>query len=239
MHQGCILSSTCHKMKFQSNFRKRQKKRKKEKREHDSLVIQFIHSVELCTEVLQTNLAVLAVQLKFHREVEKKQSWRKAAAIRNDRFSFTAFQVSGKFCNPLMTHDDSRHLMPHGCTRVTGLQRMMMRSLAIEVSSTEERAVKRAAVPELEGLSSLSRPNTLLDRESIMPALTRACTTATLPRIKRFKFTSPGESIHPPVSSLLFRCLVHSLQFQFKSEWMVDSVSSGWEIARRFKWVSL
>ncbi|KOX78816.1 Dual specificity protein phosphatase 10 [Melipona quadrifasciata] len=65
-----------------------------------------------------------------------------------------------------------------------------MRSLAIEVSGSEERAVKRAAVPELEGSSSLSRPNTLLGRESIMPALTRACTTATLPRIKRFKFAS-------------------------------------------------
>ncbi|XP_043518024.1 uncharacterized protein LOC122532903 [Frieseomelitta varia] len=67
-------------------------------------------------------------------------------------------------------------------------------SMTIEVSSTEERAVKRAAVPELEGSSSLSRPNTLLKRESIMPALTRACTTATPP--KRFKFASLGESIH-------------------------------------------
>ncbi|KOC64792.1 Dual specificity protein phosphatase 10 [Habropoda laboriosa] len=71
-----------------------------------------------------------------------------------------------------------------------------MRSLAVEVTGTEERAVKRAAVPELEASSSSSsRPNTLLERESSMPALTRACTTATLPRIKRFKFASIGEPV--------------------------------------------
>ena len=68
-----------------------------------------------------------------------------------------------------------------------------MRSLAIEVTGTEERAVKRAAVPELEASSTSSRPNSLLERESNMPVLTRACTTATLPRIKRFKFASFGE----------------------------------------------
>lgn len=68
-----------------------------------------------------------------------------------------------------------------------------MRSLAVEVTGTEERAVKRAAVPELEASSSSSRPNSLLERESNMPVLTRACTTATLPRIKRFKFASFGE----------------------------------------------
>ncbi|PBC26447.1 Dual specificity protein phosphatase [Apis cerana cerana] len=67
-----------------------------------------------------------------------------------------------------------------------------MRSLAVEVTGTEERAVKRAAVPELEASSSSSRPNSLLERESNMPVLTRACTTATLPRIKRFKFASFG-----------------------------------------------
>lgn len=74
-----------------------------------------------------------------------------------------------------------------------------MRSLAVEVTGTEERVVKRAAVPKVEGSSSLSRPNTLLKRESTMPALTRGCTTATLPRIKRFKF---GESGYFHISSL-------------------------------------
>ncbi|XP_031365356.1 uncharacterized protein LOC102681552 [Apis dorsata] len=63
-------------------------------------------------------------------------------------------------------------------------------SMTVEVTGTEERAVKRAAVPELEASSSSSRPNSLLERESNMPVLTRACTTATLPRIKRFKFAS-------------------------------------------------
>ncbi|CAK9822553.1 Dual specificity protein phosphatase 10 [Anthophora retusa] len=68
-------------------------------------------------------------------------------------------------------------------------------SMTVEVTGTEERAVKRAAVPELEASSSSSsRPNTLLERESSMPALTRACTTATLPRIKRFKFASIATS---------------------------------------------
>ncbi|XP_029053145.1 dual specificity protein phosphatase 10-like isoform X1 [Osmia bicornis bicornis] len=63
-------------------------------------------------------------------------------------------------------------------------------SMTVEVTGTEERAVKRAAVPELEASSRCSRPNTLLERGNNMPALTRVCTTATLPRIKRFKFAS-------------------------------------------------
>lgn len=83
-----------------------------------------------------------------------------------------------------------------------------MRSLAVEVTGTEERAVKRAAVPELEASSSSSRPNSLLERESNMPVLTRACTTATLPRIKRFKFASFGELTYSV-------CIYISLYFIF------------------------
>ncbi|XP_017758755.1 PREDICTED: dual specificity protein phosphatase 10-like isoform X2 [Eufriesea mexicana] len=67
-------------------------------------------------------------------------------------------------------------------------------SMTVEVTGTEERAVKRAAVPELEASPSSSRPNTLLQRECTMPALTRACTTVPLPRIKRFKFASFASS---------------------------------------------
>ncbi|XP_015440181.1 PREDICTED: dual specificity protein phosphatase 10-like isoform X1 [Dufourea novaeangliae] len=67
-------------------------------------------------------------------------------------------------------------------------------SMTVEVIGTEERAVKRAAVPELEASSDTTRPSTLIDRDSnnssTMPALTRICATATLPRIKRFKFTT-------------------------------------------------
>ncbi|XP_033298854.1 dual specificity protein phosphatase 10 isoform X1 [Bombus vosnesenskii] len=68
-------------------------------------------------------------------------------------------------------------------------------SMTVEVTGTEERVVKRAAVPKVEGSSSLSRPNTLLKRESTMPALTRGCTTATLPRIKRFKFAASSSCL--------------------------------------------
>ncbi|CAL7949511.1 unnamed protein product [Xylocopa violacea] len=68
------------------------------------------------------------------------------------------------------------------------------RPMTVEVTGTEERAVKRAAVPELEASSSTTRPDTLLKRESTMPALTRACTTATLPRIKRFRLASIATS---------------------------------------------
>ncbi|XP_076762540.1 dual specificity protein phosphatase 7 [Xylocopa sonorina] len=68
------------------------------------------------------------------------------------------------------------------------------RPMTVEVTGTEERAVKRAAVPELEASSSTARPDTLLKRESTMPALTRACTTATLPRIKRFRLASIATS---------------------------------------------
>ncbi|XP_076284354.1 uncharacterized protein LOC143210931 isoform X1 [Lasioglossum baleicum] len=67
-------------------------------------------------------------------------------------------------------------------------------SMTVEVTGTEERPVKRAAVPEVEASSNTSRPNSPLNRDTTMPALTRVCTTATLPRIKRFKFAPVASS---------------------------------------------
>lgn len=128
-------------------------------------------------------------------------------SVRNDRFPiwFATCYRHGKFCNPLITRAHEyiciyirvirptrlNDTPPYASRDYTSQRRM--RSLAVEVTGTEERAVKRAAVPELEASSSSSRPNSLLERESNMPVLTRACTTATLPRIKRFKFASFGE----------------------------------------------
>lgn len=107
--------------------------------------------------------------------------------------------VSREILQPagLMTHDAPRlNDTPYTSQDYTRQRRM--RSLAVEVTGTEERVVKRAAVPELEASSNSSRPNTLTERESTMPALARACTTATLPRIKRFKFASIGEYVNLP-----------------------------------------
>ncbi|KAG7202974.1 hypothetical protein KM043_010110 [Ampulex compressa] len=62
-------------------------------------------------------------------------------------------------------------------------------SLTVEVGAAEGRAVKRAAVTELEASTARSSARSeTVDRDSRMPALTRACTTASLPRIKRFRF---------------------------------------------------
>lgn len=105
----------------------------------------------------------------------------------------TCYCGTGKFWNSLMTHYSSG-LTTHTVAWRDYTSERRMRSLAVEVTGTEERVVKRAAVPKVEGSSSLSRPNTLLKRESTMPALTRGCTTATLPRIKRFKFGESGST---------------------------------------------
>ncbi|XP_053986491.1 dual specificity protein phosphatase 10 [Hylaeus volcanicus] len=70
-------------------------------------------------------------------------------------------------------------------------------SMTVEVTGTEERVVKRAAVPELEASPNSSRPSTLSERDNTMPTLARACTTATLPRIKRFKFASIASTSRP------------------------------------------
>lgn len=119
-----------------------------------------------------------------------------------------------KFCNrrrPIAANDTRLcpprlNDTPYSASRDYTRERRM-RSLAVEVTGTEERAAKRAAVPELEASSSSSsivvpRPSSLLDRESNMPALIRACTTATLPRIKRFKFASIGKSRARLISAL-------------------------------------
>ncbi|XP_076638108.1 uncharacterized protein LOC143350132 [Colletes latitarsis] len=99
-------------------------------------------------------------------------------------------------------------------------------SMTVEVTGTEERAVKRAAVPELEASSNSSRPNTLLERDSAMPALARACTTATLPRIKRFKFASIASTSRPRLDITATDVKTTHLQHQHHHQQQQQQASS-------------
>ncbi|XP_035741488.1 dual specificity protein phosphatase 10-like isoform X2 [Vespa mandarinia] len=84
-------------------------------------------------------------------------------------------------------------------------------SSSTKVSGIEERAVKRAAVIKVDTSPTDSNVRaktitTLVDREdqNEMPALTRACTTATLPRFKKFRFgvLSSGRSLDVTVPEI-------------------------------------
>nr|KAF7420093.1 hypothetical protein H0235_010390 [Vespula pensylvanica] len=65
-------------------------------------------------------------------------------------------------------------------------------SSSTKVSGIEERAVKRATVTKVDtsptGSNIREKTTTTLVDQNKMPALTRACTTATLPRFKKFRF---------------------------------------------------
>nr|XP_050857459.1 dual specificity protein phosphatase 10-like [Vespula vulgaris]XP_050857460.1 dual specificity protein phosphatase 10-like [Vespula vulgaris] len=75
------------------------------------------------------------------------------------------------------------------------------RPSSTKVSGIEERAVKRAVVTKVEtspaGSNIRAKTTTTLVDQNKMPALTRACTTATLPRFKKFRFEvlSSGRSL--------------------------------------------
>ncbi|XP_047357799.1 dual specificity protein phosphatase 10-like isoform X2 [Vespa velutina] len=84
-------------------------------------------------------------------------------------------------------------------------------SSSTKVSGIEERPVKRAAVIKVDTSPTDSNVRaktitTLVDREdqNEMPALTRACTTATLPRFKKFRFgvLSSGRSLDVTVPEI-------------------------------------
>lgn len=117
-------------------------------------------------------------------------------------------QCHEKFCNPhtgimtrarAHTHDDTRrwrtivqvrrlHAVNQLKQRTYVYTYVRVFSFFVEATGITEKSSKRAAVSELksfsDGISGRSSPREV----SEMPVLTRVCSPATLPRLKKFRF---------------------------------------------------
>lgn len=124
----------------------------------------------------------------------------------------TAKQCRIKFCNShtgAMTHTRWHPTMTHHRPRqeIARSQSTQTKDICIsyiylhvffyfaEATGIIERSPKRAAVSELKSSSNGASGRSSLEEVNEMPVLTRVCSPATLPRLKRFRFRPiDGES---------------------------------------------